>query len=185
VILVSALEANIQLGAGLLQQWLGHATILGGFSGGTPVSGFAYWIGGVNILQAVVTNSLTSDIPIRVLFHIIFYVTFAVIFAMFWVKTSGMDAQSQAHNIMNSGLTIPGFRKDERILESVLERYVFPLTIMGGAAIGLIAGLTNVVGALVAGNSILLVVMIMYQFYQNIAKQHSVDMHPALRKFIK
>ena len=96
-----------------------------------------------------------------------------------------MDAQSQARNIMKSGLTIPGFRKDERILESVLERYIFPLTIMGGIAIGLLSAVSDTIGTLVGGTSMLLVILIMYQFYQNIAQQHSMDMYPALKKLIK
>jgi preprotein translocase subunit SecY len=37
---------------------------------------------------------------------------------------------------------------------------------------------------MVSGTAILLVIMIMFQFYQNIAQQHQTDMNPALRKFI-
>ncbi|MEK6873856.1 MAG: preprotein translocase subunit SecY [Nanoarchaeota archaeon] len=185
VILVSALAANIQLAAGLLESWLGHATILGGFQGGTPTSGFSLWINSNNLLQAIITGSFTTMMIWQSMFHILFYVVFSVLFAFFWVKTSGMDAQSQAKNIMNSGLTIPGFRKDERILESVLERYILPLTIMGGIAIGLLAAVSDLVGTLIQGTSFLLVIMIMYQYYQQIAQQHSMDMAPALKKFIK
>jgi len=186
VILVSALAANIQLAGGLLEKWLGHATILGGFSTtGVPTSGFSYWIGSSDLLNAVITGSFAWSMLLQLIGHVLFYVIFSVVFALFWVKTSGMDSQSQAKNIMASGLTIPGFRKDERILESVLDRYILPLTIMGSATIGLIAALTNSLGAIVQGTSILLVIMIMYQFYQSIAKQHSVDMHPALKKIIK
>ena len=96
-----------------------------------------------------------------------------------------MDSQSQARNIMASGLAIPGFRKDERILESVLDRYIVPLTVMGGFAIGLLASISDIIGTLVGGTSILLVIMITYQMYQNIAQQHAMDMSPALKKFIK
>ena len=78
---------------------------------------------------------------------------------------------------------MPGFRKDERVLESILKRYVGPLTIMGGAAIGILASVANLLGALVGGTAILLVIMILYQLYQNIAQQHAVDMNPALRGF--
>ena len=113
-----------------------------------------------------------------------FFVVFSTIFAVFWVKTSGMDAESQAKNIMSSGLQIPGFRKDERVLESVLKRYIMPLTIMGGAAIGLLAASADLLGALTSGTAILLAVMIIYQFYQNIVQQHAVDMHPSLRKMM-
>ncbi|MFA5992237.1 MAG: preprotein translocase subunit SecY [Candidatus Pacearchaeota archaeon] len=186
VILVSAMAANLQLAAGLVEKWIGHATFLGSFSSsGVPTSGLAYWIGSTDLLSAFITKSFTFDMILQLICHIIFYMSLSIIFAIFWVKTSGMDAQSQAKNIMASGLTIPGFRKDQRILESVLERYIMPLTIMGAGTIGLIAALTNALGAIVAGTSILLVIMIMYQFYESIAKQHSVDMHPALRKIIK
>jgi len=185
VILTAALVANFQLFGGLLENWLGHATILGGFSQGIPISGLAFWIGSSDIVDGVIKNSLQTSQLFQALTHVLFYVIFSAIFAIFWVKTSGMDARSQAKNIMKSGLTIPGFRKDERILESVLERYIFPLTIMGGVAIGLLSAVSDTVGTLVGGTSMLLVILIMYQFYQNIAQQHSMDMYPALKKFIK
>ncbi|MEM3075015.1 MAG: preprotein translocase subunit SecY [Candidatus Pacearchaeota archaeon] len=186
VILVSALAANIQLGAGLIQNWLGKPTILGEINNqGIAVSGFASWIGGVNLLNAFITKSYTHFMILQSIGHVIFYIFFSVLFGFFWVKTSGMDAQSQAKKIMQSGLTIPGFRKDERILESVLERYIMPLTIMGGIAIGLLAAISDIVGTLVVGTSFLLVIMIFYQLYQSIAQQHATDMHPSLRKFVK
>jgi preprotein translocase subunit SecY len=181
VILVSALVANFQLVAGLIQNWLGHATILGGFSNGTPISGFSFWIHATPLLDALVTGSFRYVYLLQALGHIIFYVIFSVIFALFWVNTSGMDAGSQARNIMSSGLQIPGFRRDERVLEAVLKRYVTPLTIMGGAAIGILASVADLFGALVGGTAILLAIMIFYQLYQNIAQQHAVDMHPALK----
>ena len=59
-----------------------------------------------------------------------------------------------------------------------------PLTVMGGLAIGFLASVTNLMGALVSGTAILLVIMIMFQFYQNIAQQHATDMNPAMRKFM-
>ncbi len=184
VILTAALAANLQLFAGLLENWLGSPTFLGTFINGRPVSGLVFWISPVNILEASITGSLRAIFIVKAITHILFYVVFSTIFAIFWVKTSGMDASSQAKNIVNSGLQIPGFRKDERVLESVLGRYVMPLTVMGGASIGLLAASANLLGALTSGTAILLAVMIMYQFYTNIAQQHAVDMHPALKKMM-
>ena len=181
VILVSALAANMQLLAGLLENLLGHATFLGSFSNGVPVSGLAFWISSTSLLEVVITGSFRYIYLFQGIGHILFYMFFSILFAFFWVQTSGMDAQSQARNIISSGLQIPGFRKDERVLETVLLRYVTPLTIMGGAAIGLLASVANLLGAMVGGTSILLAVMILYQLYQNIAQQHAVDMHPALK----
>jgi preprotein translocase subunit SecY len=184
VILVAALVANLQLFGGLLQNWLGRPTILGNFIQGQPVSGLAFWLGSTNIVEGTIRGSLRSVFFLQALSHILFYMIFAAIFSIFWVKTSGMDAQSQAHNILSSGLQIPGFRKDERILESVLGRYIMPLTVMGGAAIGLLAAVSDLLGTIVSGTALLLGIMIMFQFYQNIAQQHAVDMHPAMKKFM-
>lgn len=182
VILTAALVANFQLFGNLLET-AGHPW-LGTFSQGQAVSGLAYWLGSSNLVQAVITGSLTNKMLFQGGTHLLFFIGLSAVFSLFWVRTSGMDASSQAKNIMSSGLQIPGFRKDERILESILSRYIMPLTIMGGAAIGLLAAVANLSGTLVGGTSILLAIMIVYQLYQNIAQQHSVDMHPSMRKFI-
>jgi preprotein translocase subunit SecY len=184
VILVSALIANLQLFGSLLQNWLGHATFLGGFSeGGQAISGLAFWIGSTPLLQEIITGSFRWVYAAQAVGHILFYTVFSVIFAFFWVGTSGMDARSQAKKIVSSGMSMPGFRKDERVLEAILKRYVGPLTIMGGIAIGLLASIADLMGALVGGTAILLAVMILYQLYQNIAQQHAVDMNPMLKGF--
>jgi preprotein translocase subunit SecY len=49
----------------------------------------------------------------------------------------------------------------------------------------LVASIADLFGALTSGTAILLAVMIMYQLYQNVAQQHAVDMHPALKKIIE
>jgi len=184
VILVAALLANFQLFASLIENWVGHPTLLGGFSGGVPISGFAFWVGSSNLLELGIRQSLVFSHIIQGLVHMIVYMLLSMVFAIFWVKTAGMDASSQAKNIISSGLQIPGFRKDERVLESILNRYVMPLTVMGGLAIGALAAVADLLGALTSGTAILLAVMITYQLYQNIAQQHALDMHPALRKMM-
>jgi preprotein translocase subunit SecY len=183
VIFVSALAANLQLFGSLLQNMVGHPTILGGFSNAQPISGLAFWIHSVPIFETIITGSFRNVYLLQAFFHIIFYVFFSILFSWFWVNTANMDARSQANKIVNSGMSMPGFRKDERVLESILKRYVGPLTIMGGAAIGLLASVADLFGALVGGTAILLAITILYQLYQNIAQQHAVDMNPALKGF--
>lgn len=184
VILTAALVANLQLFGGMLQNWLGHPTFLGEFVGNQAVSGFSYWVSSKQLLPLAITGGLKLADLLQGFIHIIVFMVFAAIFSVFWVKTSGMDAQSQAHNIMSSGLQIPGFRKDERILESILKRYIMPLTIMGGMAIGLLAAIADLLGTIAGGTALLLGTMIIFQLYQNIAQQHAVDMHPAMKKMI-
>ena len=184
VILTAALIANLQLFGGLLENWLGHATILGHFIDGQAVSGLSFWLGSTNILDLAIKGGLLPQYLLQGLVHTVAFTFLCTVFSIFWVKSSQMDAKSQASKIAASGLQVAGFRQDIRILESILDRYVMPLTVMGGIAIGLLASFTNLLGALVSGTAILLVIMIMFQFYQSIAQQHMTDMNPAMRKFM-
>ncbi|MDP3990012.1 MAG: preprotein translocase subunit SecY [archaeon] len=183
VILIAALMANIQLFARLLENW-GHP-IFGTFAGNTPISGLVYWLSPPNIVASIIQGSFTLSNIGQALIYVVVFMIGSVIFSIFWVQTAGMDAKSQAKQIMNSGLQISGFRRDERVLEKILSRYIWPLTIVGGAAIGLLAALADLMGTLANGTGILLAVMIVYKLYEEIAKQHMMDMHPALRKIME
>ena len=182
VILVAALMANVQLFGTLLQKW-GHP-ILGTFSGSTPTSGFVLWISGQDLVSKIVKGSMVWADVGHAAVYILFMVVGSVIFSIFWVQSAGMDARSQAKQMMASGLQIPGFRRDERVLERILDRYIWPLTIMGAITVGLIAALADLSGALSRGTGILLTVMIIYQLYENIAREHMMDMNPMMRKFM-
>jgi preprotein translocase subunit SecY len=183
VILIAALLANVQLWAKLLQNW-GHP-LLGTFVGNTPTSGLVAWINSPNLVGNLIKGSLSwGDIWNSVAYLLIFMVG-CIVFSIFWVQTSGMDAKSQAKQIMSSGLQIPGFRKDERVLERLLNRYISPLTIMGAIAVGFLAALADLTGALTSGTGLLLTVMIVYRLYEEISKQHMMDMNPMLRRFME
>jgi preprotein translocase subunit SecY len=182
VILVAALLANFQLFGTLLQKW-GHP-ILGTFSGSTPTSGFVLWISGQDLVSKVIKGSMVWADVWHALVYILFMIVGSVIFSIFWVQSAGMDARSQAKQMMASGLQIPGFRRDERVLERILDRYIWPLTIMGAIAVGLIAAIADLSGALSRGTGILLTVMIVYQLYENIAREHMMDMNPMMKKFM-
>ncbi|MEK6757839.1 MAG: preprotein translocase subunit SecY, partial [Nanoarchaeota archaeon] len=151
---------------------------------GQAISGLAFWMHSTNILDLIIRGGFASKYLLQGFTHALFFMFFSTIFAVFWVKTSGMDPKSQARKIAASGLQVSGFRQDERILESILERYIMPLTVMGGMSVGILAAISDLFGALVSGTAILLVIMIMFQFYQNIAQQHQVDMNPAMAKFM-
>jgi len=184
VILASALLANLQIVARLAENWAGHPTFVGTFQDGSPSSGLIAWLSHRNLLDITIRGAFTPMLLWQSLTYVAFMVFGCIIFSIFWVKTSGTDAASQAKNILASGLQIPGFRRDERVLESILARYIMPLAVMGGAAIGLLAAATDLMGALESGTGILLAVMIVYQLYQEIAQQHAFDMYPALKKII-
>ena len=182
VILIAALMANIQLWARLLQN-SGHA-LLGTFSGNIPVSGFVKWIHSPDVMNALITGTATGTMALQALTYTSFMILGSVVFSLIWVKTANMDAGSQAKQIISSGLQIPGFRRDPRVLESILNRYIPGLTVLGAITVGALAALADLGGALSRGTGILLTVMIVYKMYEDIAKQHAFDMHPALRRII-
>jgi len=182
VILIAALLANIQLWAQLLQNW-GHPW-LGTFVGNTPATGFVTWIFPPDLVGKLIRGSLTSLDIFQGFMYMLIIIVGCVVFSWFWVQTSGMDARSQAKQMMSSGLQIPGFRKDERVLERLLARYISPLTIMGAVLVGILAALADVSGALTNGTGLLLAVMIIYRLYEDIARQHMMDMNPMMRKFM-
>jgi preprotein translocase subunit SecY len=167
----------------LLQNW-GHP-LLGTFIGNTPSTGLVAWMYSPDIVGKIIKGSLTlADISHGLIFMLIM-IAGAVMFSVFWVQTAGMDAKSQARQIMASGLQIPGFRRDQRVLERLLNRYIWPLTIMGAIAVGFMAAAADLTGALSRGTGILLTVMIVYRLYEEVAKQHMYDMHPMMRKFME
>lgn len=183
VILIAALLANLQLWARLLQNW-GHP-ILGTFVGNAPASGLVAYLNPPNLVQKFITGSFAFGDIGQALVYMVIMMLGAMMFSYFWVQTSGMDAKSQAKQMMKSGLQIPGFRRDPRVMERLLQRYIGPLTIMGGLSIGFLAAFADLLGALTNGTSLLLTVMIVYRLYEEIAKQHLYDMHPMMRKFIE
>jgi preprotein translocase subunit SecY len=200
VILTAALVANIQLFGGIIEnaatpclteegcsgmaKIASYFTWLGEFQGGQAISGLAFWLGSTNLLELLIKGGFLTRYLLQAVTHILFFAVFCTLFSIFWVKTSGMDAKSQAEKITSSGLQVAGFRQDTRIIESILNRYIMPLTVMGGIAIGLLSSITDLLGALVSGTAMLLVIMIMFQLSQNIVQQHSVDMNPAMKKLI-
>ncbi len=108
----------------------------------------------------------------------------AVIFSIFWVSSAGMDAHSVAKQIQSTGMQIPGYRRDIRIIERVLNRYIPSLAVLGGAAVGALAAYADFTLALGTGTGILLATMIIFNLYEEIAMQHMEDMHPAIRRFM-
>ncbi|MEM2954602.1 MAG: preprotein translocase subunit SecY [Candidatus Nanoarchaeia archaeon] len=182
VILIAALMANIQLWARLLQN-AGHPW-LGTFSGNVPASGLVKWLHSPDIIPALITGSANWTMVGQALIYLTFMIIGAIVFSILWVRTSGMDAESQARQILASGLQIPGFRRDPRVLESILNRYIPALTILGAITVGALAALADLGGALSRGTGILLSVMIVYRMWEDIAKQHAFEMHPMLKKVI-
>ncbi len=190
VILVASLFATLQLWVRLLQNWTGGnpLPIIGGYSAGNVPVGLVAVLNGPNLVQTIIQSggqwSIIGPSFLQAVIYILLMIGGSVLFSIFWVQTSGMDARSLAEQIISSGLQIPGFRKDRRILERILERYIMPLTVMGAITVGFLAAMADLLGALSRGTGILLTVMIVYKLYEDIAREYMYDMNPLMRKFM-
>lgn len=190
VILASALLANLRIWGRMLSNQ--GITLFGTFnSQGQAVSGLLFYLSPPrehalsNILVSYLTGTAVPPVAITWITYTIFLIGAAIMFSIFWVQTAGMDSRSVAEQIKDVGLSVPGFRRDIRIIERVLKRYIPPLSVLGGATVGLLAAFADFTGALGTGTGILLTVMIIYNLYEEITQQHMEDMHPALRRFVE
>jgi len=188
VILIAALVSNIRiLGTTITNP--GSCSVLGCLgSGGQFTSGFASWLSApTQVVTNVITSGMTAITTVDI-FHVIFYMsvyTFgSMMFSIFWMKTSGQDADSVAEQIQSTGMKVPGFRKDKRVIKKVLNRYIPGLTVLSGAVVGLLAALANMTQAAGGGTGILLTVMILYKLYEQLAQKHMEELHPAMKDFM-
>ena len=141
-----------------------------------------------DVIQSALNGTLgvfgTGSI-FHILFYLLVYIFGSILFSIFWMKTSGQDADSVADQIQNTGMKVPGFRKDKRVIKKVLNRYIPGLTVLSGATIGALAALANMTQAAGGGTGILLTVMILYQMYEELAQKHMEELHPAMKDFFQ
>ncbi|MBO8181315.1 MAG: preprotein translocase subunit SecY [Archaeoglobus sp.] len=194
MIFVRALQANVQIIGWLLYNR--GITIFGEYVGNTPINGLMYLISPIRsphswIPSLVKQNPYYADLPTWMIgLHLVIDATILIVggilFAIFWVQTSGMDAKTVASQIARSGMQVPGFRKSPQTLVRVLSRYIPKVTVLGGAAIGLLTLIANMLGTVgnVSGTGLLLAVSIAYKLYEDLAKEQMTEMHPMLRKFL-
>ncbi|MGB1698041.1 MAG: preprotein translocase subunit SecY [Thermoplasmatota archaeon] len=209
VILMAALLANVNIFALLLWQhpffsqipFIGHAWWIGSFSGGgslQPTGGGAWYLSSFNGLSdwflpifdsaqygAAAYGHAPWQILLKIAIYLSIFIGGSIVFAKFWVETTNMGPESVAKQIERSGMQIPGFRRDPRVLKKILNRYIPTLTIIGGAVVGGLAAIADMIGTVgqASGTGLLLAVGIFIRMYEQIAKEQAAEMHPVLRGF--
>ena len=206
VILMAALLANINMFAFLFytnnslrnipfiggQWWIGHYD-LSSANPSSPLAGGAWYVNNLNgvnswlmpILQGGYAGHAAWQFALKVVVYLSIMIIGSILFAKFWIETTDMGASAVARQIQSSGMQIPGFRRDPRIMTRVLERYIPVVTVIGGAAVGALAGFADALGTIgnASGTGVLLTVGIMIQLYEQIAREQAMEMHPVLRGF--
>lgn len=205
VILASALMLNMQMWGRAL---VGKSMVLFGTdivplvasvdATGRIRDGFLYFISPIYINPVTLTGGyrsyftyLSGPTPVSNIpeyFHVFTYlismVILCVIFGKFWIETTNMGAKDVAKQLQKSGLQVPGFRRDPRIIESVLDKYIPTITILGSIFVGLLAAFADLTGALGTGTGILLTVGILHKLYEELSAQRMFDIYPQLRNFV-
>ncbi|MDD1772671.1 MAG: preprotein translocase subunit SecY [Methanomassiliicoccales archaeon] len=208
VILMAALLANVSMFAMLFYSndalnnipLIGGQSWLGVYPSGesTPTSGLAWYLSspsGINYWLMPLLDSGTYGSLVyghaawQIMLHVAVYVGVmvggSILFAKFWIMTTNMGPEAVAKQIESSGLQIPGFRRDPRVLKRVLERYIPIVTVISGAVVGGLAAGADLIGTVgnASGTGVLLAVGIMIQLYEAIGREQMMEMHPVLRGF--
>ena len=184
------------------QEWVGSFPFLNaGSQAGAATqayTGIAYYVspvGGLSdwLLPLIapntpgISNILAFREPWQLWLHVLVYavviIVGSVIFAIFWVETASMGPKDVARQIQSSGMQLPGFRRDPRILERVLERYIPTITVLSGFLLGVLSVFADLFGTVgqATGTGLLLAIGILSRLYEQIAKEQMMEMHPMLR----
>ncbi len=165
-----------------------------------PVSGLMYYLsairgpsdwmpGMVQSAPGMVELGFSSLTGWQILLHVLTDSTFliigGIIFAIFWIETTGMGPKNVATKIHNSGLQVPGYRRNPASIERLMERYIPKVTVIGGVIIGLLTLIASLLGTLggAGGTGLLLAVSIVYRLYEQIASEQIQEMYPMMQKF--
>jgi len=188
VIFASALFANVYLFSQLLWSqpwgrdnfWVGLLGRYAAAEGGQPipVGGLVYYVIPPQSISQVAAS------PDRAIVYTGIMIAFCVVFSLTWLEVGGLGPRTVARQLIDSGMQIPGFRRSGKPIESLLNRYIPTVAILGGLTVGLIASIANFLGVFGTGMGILLAVGIIYQYYQLLMQERVADMYPAFRRFL-
>jgi len=144
----------------------------------TPTGGLVYYVVPPHNLAGVLAD------PIRAGVYAVLLVVFCIFFAVTWVEVGGMDANTVAKQLLDSGMQIEGFRRSQAPIRQLLQRYIPVVTIIGAIIIGVIAASADFLGAFGSGTGILLTVGIIEQYYQILVQERITELYPGARALL-
>lgn len=122
--------------------------------------------------------------PLGALEYSIIFIVLSIVFGILWVDVAGLDPATQAQQLVEAGIEIPGIRSNPKVIEGILARYIYPLAFFSSIIVGLIAVVATLLGAYGTGIGILLAVTIAIQYYSLLAYERSLEMYPLLKRLI-
>jgi protein transport protein SEC61 subunit alpha len=136
----------------------------------SPTGGILYYVTSPRSLEVAVQD------PVRAVVYVIFLTTIVTIFGRLWVELGGLSAKSAAKNLLDADVQVPGFRRSQGSVQTLLNKYIPSVTIAGAIVIGLLASVSDVLSVFGSGIGILLMVDILVNYY-NLLIREQVDTH--------
>lgn len=140
----------------------------------TPTGGILYYVTAPRSLDTVVAD------PVRAAIYVVFFTSIVTVFSRLWVELGGLSAKTAARNLLDADVQVPGFRRSENSVETLLNRYIPSLTLISGIIIGLLASLSDMLGVFGTGTGVLLMVNILVSYYQTLVKEQVDTYMPKL-----
>ncbi len=183
VLLVGILYSDILVFANLTRMYFPSASGIANFlaqydENNRLVGGLAYYLSPPNGLAATIND------PIKAFIYALGVMGLAILFGIMWVEIAGLGPSAQAEELIKSGMEIPGIRRNPRILERILAKYIRPLTILSSIIVASIAVTADLLGAYGTGMGLLLAVGIVQQYYTMIAYERTLEAYPLLKRIV-
>lgn len=140
----------------------------------TPIGGLIYYVTPPRGLDVVALD------PLRAVGYVLFMMGIVVVFGKLWVELGGLSSKSAAKNLLDADVQIPGFRRSNKPIESLLNKYIPSVTIIGSLILGALAGISDILGVFGTGLGILLSVDILINYYTQLVKERVEVVMPRL-----
>ena len=140
----------------------------------TPIGGLIYYVTPPRGLDVAALD------PMRGVGYVLFMIGIVVVFGKLWVELGGLSPKSAAQNLLDADVQIPGFRRSNKPVEALLNKYIPSVTIIGSCILGLLAGVSDVLGVFGSGIGVLLMVDIMINYYTQLVREQVEVVMPRL-----
>ncbi|RLI66271.1 MAG: preprotein translocase subunit SecY [Promethearchaeia archaeon] len=196
VILAQALYANLLFFGQLLWKWSDRTGKLSwwvnwfgvfeqpeGAQYYQPVKGLLKYITapqGLGQLINAFQEGNGGSMILQSLIYMVIFITICIVFGQIWVEVSGLAPRDIAGQILGSRMQVPGFRRNEKVIEKILKRYIGPLTILCGFIVGMLSFLADFLGALSSGTGLLLTVGIIQNYAETISQEAAKEQFPGM-----
>ena len=183
VILASALTANAvfmgqlfwaNYNPGNNNAFMNFIAMFDPTSPSTPIGGILYYITPPRGLDIAALD------PIRAVVYVLFMIGIVVLFGKLWVELGGLSAKTAAKNLLDADVQVPGFRRSNQPVENLLQKYIPAVTIIGSMILGILAGVSDVLGVFGSGIGMLLMVDILINYYNLLIKEQVETVMPRL-----